>query len=131
MKTTLVLLTLILGGFSFAQGQKECNQLPYAKVDTKAEAVGDLNGIIASTLPKSLAEDGSHEAVLKMYVDCFGKVTKLKIEKTDLDDANGKWLWNVIYNSEWKPATAMKKDVTSTVFITVKINNGEVEATVQ
>lgn len=131
MKNALFILTIFLGLTGFSQNQAECNQLPYAKVDAKAESVGNLNDVIASSLPSSLAEDGTHETVFKMYVDCFGNAAKIKIEKTNLDDADSKWLWNVMLNSEWTPATAMKKNVTSTIFVTVKITNGVVEATVQ
>lgn len=131
MKSLILVFALLIGAAGMAQEKKECNQLPYAKVDTKAEVKGELNDIIASTMPASLKEDGTHEAVLKMYVDCFGQVTKLKMEKSNLNDADGKWLWNVIKNTTWQPATAMKKDVTSTVFISVTIVNGQIEATIQ
>ena len=131
MKKVLSVLVLLLGLTSFAQEESTCGQLPYAKVDQKAELTMKLDELIKKDLPSTLREDGEQTAVFKMYVDCHGEVAKYKVERSTMTDADQKWLWKLIGKTTWKAAKLDKNTVTSLVFITVTVTNGQVEVLVQ
>lgn len=122
----LLAIALFLGSVNLFAQKETCNQLPYAKVDTKAIAKVDMSKLIEDNMIKSLEKDGSHQATFKTYIDCNGVVTQPKYERGDLDEAEQAWLLKLIAESEWTPATLGDKNVTSTVFMTVFIKNGHV-----
>lgn len=131
MKKIVSLLILTIAFTSFSQEETTCGQLPFAKVDQKAELTMKLDELIRKDLPATLREDGEHSAVFKMYVDCHGEVSKYKLERGTMSDADQKWLWKIVGKTTWKPAKLDKKDVTSLVFITVTVTNGQVEVVIQ
>jgi len=129
------IITLIVFGFSiagFTQDKKEdCGQLPYAKVDDKAEIKTDLTELIKSDLPKSLKDKGSHQAIFKLMVDCNGELAKHMYQRGDISDEDQQWMSKLIGKSKWKAAKVQDKAVTSTVFITVNITNSDVDVIIQ
>ena len=129
----LILLCFVLGIVTVYSQDKQdvCNQLPYAKVDKVASPSTDLVKTISAEMLSELKKDGAHQAVFKLYVDCHGKVAKSKYESGDLNSSQQEWLMNIVDKSSWKPAVLAKKDVTSTVFVTVDINNGKVSVAIQ
>jgi hypothetical protein len=131
MKKLLSILFLSVAFTSFSQEETTCGQLPFAKVDQKAELTIKLDELIKSDLPESLKEDGEHTAVFKMYVDCHGDVSKYKHERGNMSDTDQKWLWKIVGKTTWKAAKIEKREVTSLVFITVTVTNGQVEVLIQ
>lgn len=127
----LILLTFLIGSMStYAQdAQETCNQLPYAKVDQKAELTLDLEKLLKKEMHASLKEDGSHSGIIKLYVDCHGEVAKQRYDRGDLNEEQQQWLLNLIGKTTWKPAVADKKKVTSVLFLTVDITNGQAKVT--
>lgn len=127
----VILFTFLLGSLSIhAQETKEtCNQLPYAKVEKKAELTMDLEKLIKKEMHASLKEDGSHSGIIKLYVDCHGEVVKHKYDRGDLNEEQQQWLLDLIGKTTWKPAIADKKNVTSVLFLTIDITNGQVKVT--
>ena len=67
MMKYVILFTFLLGSLSiYGQETKEtCNQLPYAKVEKKAELTMDLEKLIKKEMHASLKEDGSHSGIIK------------------------------------------------------------------
>jgi len=128
-------ITLIVFGFSiagFTQDKKiDCGQLPYAKVDDKAETKTDLTELIKSDLPKSLRGKGSHQAIFKLTVDCNGDLANHLYQRGDFSDEDQDWLFKIIEKSKWKAANVQDKPVSSTVFITVNVTNSDVEVIIQ
>ena len=131
MKTLFTLLSLFLFVSLNAQDSTVCNQLPYAKVDKKAKVTGELKDWIKDQMPRDLKENGEHQAIFKLIVDCNGKVVKQKYADGNLSTAHQKWLGNLIDKSTWKAAQVKDKQVSSTVFITVTIKKGQVDLEIQ
>jgi hypothetical protein len=115
---------------SYSQSD-DCGQLPRAKVDKKAEINNNFKELVESEMLSSLKKDGEHQAVIKMYVDCHGEVAKHKYERGNMTDSEQKWIWNLVGKSTWTPAVFEKKDVTSTVYLTIDIVNGQTKFTIQ
>ena len=128
-------ITLIVFGFSiagFTQDKKmDCGQLPFAKVDDKAEVSTDLSELIKSDLPKSLKDKGSHQAIFKLMVDCNGELANQFYQRGDFSEEDQQWLSKIIGKSKWRAAKVQDKQVSSTVFITVNITNSDVEVIIQ
>ena len=117
---------------SFTQNEKkQCGQVPMGGVDVKAEVKGDFNKLISSKLDASLSEEGVHQGIYKVYVDCNGDVLKNRFEKGDLDNSQQEWLGSLLQNSKWQAAEIKGKAVTTIVFVTVNITNGKVETIIQ
>ena len=132
MKYLLTLALFVFSFSSFSQSEKiECGQIPMGNVDKKAVIKDDFNKKVTTTMDASLREDGSHQAIFKAYVDCNGDVLKSRFEKGDLDDAQQKWLYNLIQDSKWTSAKLDGKAVTTIVFVTIDINNGQVTTSIQ
>ncbi|MEX1003323.1 MAG: hypothetical protein WDZ35_14485 [Crocinitomicaceae bacterium] len=133
MKCIIIVLSLFMATVSLSQDQEEntCNQLPYAKVDQSAKVKGDLTKILSADLPSELKEDGEHTAVFKLVVDCNGKLIKKMYTDGNMEGEHQEYVLNTIEKAVWKPAVLGKKEVSSTVFVTVTITNGQVEVEIQ
>ncbi|OIQ30235.1 MAG: hypothetical protein BM555_05455 [Crocinitomix sp. MedPE-SWsnd] len=126
MKKLALLMICMIAIVGYSQSN-DCGELPRAKVDEKAELKTNIEKLMNADMPSTLKEDGDHTAVFKAYVDCHGDVAKHRLQNSDMSEADQQWLWKIIGKSTWKPAVFEKKDVTSTVFITVTVTNGQIE----
>jgi hypothetical protein len=125
MKKILFLLSLVGCLSVFAQKLPEtCNQLPYAKVEQKAEITNDVNRIVESQVPQTMKK-GDFNANYKFYVDCKGVIDKLKYSTGNLNEEQQTWLSNALGKIEWKAAVTENTYVTSVVFVKVSIINGQ------
>jgi hypothetical protein len=130
MKKLAILMICLISMVGYAQTD-DCGALPRAKVDKKAIIKGEFAELVESEMLSSLKKDGEHLAVFKLYVDCHGAVSKHRYQSGSMTDSEQKWLWNLVAKSLWTAAVFEKNDVTSTVFLTVKITNGQTEIIVQ
>lgn len=129
MKFLFSVLILFCGIAVNAQKVPEhCNQLPLAKVDTKAELTNDLADLIQSNVPSNMKK-GNFEASYKYFVDCKGSIDQCAYFKGDLNEEQQAWLTAVMGKATWKAGILEDKYVTSVVFIQVSIVNGKVEIT--
>jgi len=126
MKKLALLMICMIAIAGYAQSD-DCGTLPRVKVDKKAELKTNIEKLMNADMPSSLKEDGEHTAVFKAYVDCHGDVPKHRIQSSNMSDDDQNWLWKIIGKSTWHPAVFEKKNVTSTVFVTVTVTNGQIE----
>jgi hypothetical protein len=127
-----LLIIAVVFGCLTAYGQKvpeTCNQLPYAKVDQKAEISNNMNKIVGSEVPETMKK-GEYKASYKFYIDCKGSIDKISYSKGSLDADQQKWLTNVLGKSTWKAGIVDDLFVTSLVFVTVTISNGKAEVAI-
>ena len=130
MKNLLLLLALSVSVNLLAQKAPEnCNDLPYARVDKKASLKNDVEDQIAKDLSGKLKK-GDFEATFKSFVSCKGEVDKINYQSGNLDDDQQRWLLDILSKSRWTAAVLKDLYVTSTVFISVKIQNGQVTVSV-
>lgn len=130
MKLMLSTLILCFSHLGFTQEkEKPCGQIPVAKPEVHAKYDGDIKAYFSNALPTDKKE-GTISATFRMYVDCNGKVTKAKLYKGEMPDANQKAILEKIYAMNWTPAQHEGENVTSNVFIVVEITNGKAEITV-
>ncbi|MBD3638304.1 MAG: hypothetical protein HUJ25_13210 [Crocinitomicaceae bacterium] len=126
-----LVFTFLLGlGTTFGQKElKTCNQLPYAKVDQKAELTNDMAELIQEDLPEELKK-GAFNVKYKCYVDCKGNLEKIRYQNGNISESNQNWLTSLMGKSEWKPGVTEDTYVTSLVFVAVYFENGQVKVVI-
>ena len=130
MKRILFLCLLMLSCSTFAQKMpEECNEMPYAKVDQKAELTSNTEKQLKVTVPADMKK-GEFNASVKCYVTCEGTLESISYHKGDFSEDQQEWLIDVINDSEWKAAVKEDVYVKSTVFLQVEMKNGQVKLTV-
>jgi len=104
--------------------------LPIAGADKKAAFDGKIEKFFADNLSSDLKK-GTHQAVFKLMVDCYGVVSKSTYQSGTFSESNQKLFLNLFLETKWKPATHQSANVTTFVFVTVDIVNGKVTVVVQ
>jgi len=84
----------------------------------------------SQNLPNELKK-GTHSAVFKLLVDCYGLPSKPMYQSGSLTESNQKYFLDLLLTTKWKPAVDKFADVTTFVFITLEIVNGQVTVVVQ
>ena len=124
MFLSALILSFTLVGFS-QDDKLPCNDLPYATPEHKAKYDGDIEKYFSDDLSAEMKK-GTVSGTFRMYVDCYGEVTKAGFQSGEMKDSDQKKMIDLIYKMKWKPAQVKGKDVTSSVFIVLEIVNGQV-----
>jgi hypothetical protein len=119
MKTIFTILLIAAAASGFSQTKNKCTQLPFATVDEIAVMKSDLKKEIVNTHPVSFADDKEHTGTYKVVIDCNGKVNSVMYKSGNFNEQERVWMDVQIKGTEWKAAVLDKKDVSSTIFLTV------------
>jgi len=131
-KYLLVMLGLLFNIFVSAQeNEKWCNELPHARPEKAAIFSGDVTAYFANQLlPEH--KKGNHSAVFKLVVNCKGEAENIVYQDGSLLDKDKGYFADLIKAMVWKPAfNKSGKEISSIVFITIKIANGTLEVLIQ
>ncbi len=131
MKTLLSGLILMISVTAFTQGtETPCNQLPIALPDVKATAA-NANEHFQSNLPDGYGTSTFAHAVFKVIVKCDGTIKKVFYQDGSMTEADQAHFIEAIKNMDWTAAKDGGEDVTSNVFISLKVNAGQATSAVQ
>lgn len=109
---------------------RPCNQIPIANVEKKAIYDGKIEKLFLDNLTSDLKK-GTHKAVYKLMVDCYGAVSISTYQSGTFSEASQRLFAELLFKSKWKPAIHKSVNVTSFVFVTVDIVSGKATVVVQ
>ena len=128
MKFLNILLIFFISGALYAQNDKPCGQLPVLKPDVKAVCHEDVQNILSHELPSIFKKKESYKASFKIILDCNGSIDMVIYKDGNLNTEQQIHFLNKINQlKKWTPAKENNNEVTSTIFLTININKGEVE----
>lgn len=131
MRVFILFLMLSLSGAGFSQDKNKCSQLPFADVDTKPELLSDLAKTIKETHPVSFADKTEHTGTYKVVVDCNGDVSSVMYREGNYTEQEEVWMFAQLKSADWKAGIKDEKEVSSTVFVTVKTTELKTEITIE
>lgn len=111
-------------GFSQSEDIKPCGQLPYATPTVKAKCENDMQKILSANLPATFKKDKSYNSSFKLIIDCNGRIDMVIYKKGNFTEAQQKHFLTLINTlKDWKAGQVDGKDVSTTVYITIDVNN--------
>lgn len=131
MKNWVLLFALLVSVVSFSQTEETpCSTIPVARPEIKAGTdLSKLNTEVKNNLSTQVKK-GEHSVTFKLIIDCKGAVSKTQYHSGSLTETEASFVKSILEKTTWTPAQNKGVNVTSTLFVTVKITNGKPEVSI-